>query len=824
MRKFVAVIVLSGAFGLLLAAQPWAPDGGIDAALAAGPGVTGTWTGELTIGGTSRKFTLQLHERAAGEVMGYVAGGTNFRTVTGGQISGDNLSLAVELADPILTRTFAIAAVVGPTTLTGTADNGGGPQPIAWSRVNKPLHERRFLFAIPSGGEPLGLTELSVVLDNPGNLVSGGFVGVDDCDLFACGGGVTSFSEVGDTITIGLESGGGCAMTGTLTATFDGTTKFYSGDYSVDHCGMVTNGFLIGAKNTRTRTDHASKVLATFGQLADDLEAEIAFSAPYAPFHPDYMHMGELLSDRLAELNAQVAGYNAIEVDFSRFRNIATVAEPDILPDLKQPFGVDFHDRRTGEPDGGGPVEVFRDVDTRSGADELKYLTKKGNKWVIYGNQIIHDLPFSGYTLAADHVVLPTAGGDIYMSIGPWGAHVGPHTGHSEGNAKADWMGQYAWSLDQLTVLAGDDGDGICETGETCGLSAADLEARIVDYTAPADNFEITDVRLESLAPPGFYYGTQEHWTIRASVGPYLYGFVHIREISSELRDLMMAAGYTDPWTVHAPSDNLVTGDAIVLNKGDPIASPQTVAAELPGHPGYYGGGGPIPESPWQQIEFFTYNGAAGREESFYTWLPTALEVQLADMLEASGLNPGVFRYNQPFLTESRWKAEMALSNVDWMDREDYSSLFSALGGWWENPGGGGCPVPAFCDELFSIYPIAKDTAFYDPGLYHTPDVAYLTISRDNLGIERFGEVISPVEPDPVSGSMVIRWEDFGGGFYGFQGISYRLNPADRRLKIAWGPVEALEGAVIPPLVPLDADPCDGVTTTCHNHDRFGPP
>lgn len=800
---------------------------------AAGSGVTGTWVGEATIDGRTSRMTMQLHERASGEVIGYIAGDTSSTTIISGQVSGGNLTLVIGSADPMVTMTSTVTAVVGASTLTGAVDDGSGPYPIIANRVNQTLHERRFVFAIPGVPNPTGMTELSVVLDGSGNFVSGGFMGMDNCDLFACGGGVSSFSETGGMIEIGLESGGGCTMAGAMSATFDSATKFYDGTYTVNHCGTVTSGVLIGAKGTRTRTDHVAKVLSTHGRLADDLEAGIAFGASHASFDSAYLHDGEILADRLAELNGQVADYNAIEVEFSRFRNVVTVVEPDIHPFLDQPFGVDFHDRRTGIPVGEAAAVEFRNTDTGSGADELKYLVKRGSRWLIHGNQaippvpVVHDIPFADYVLAGDHVILPTAGGDIYMSIGPWGGHALPHTGHVEGNPKADWAGQYAWTLDQLVELDGN-GNGICEDGETCGVSGADIDARRTDFIATMEGMVIEEVRLEFVFAPNPYYASPEQWVVRGRVGDYTYLFGHIDEISQDLRDRMVAAGYTDPWTVHTVSANLITGDPVPVNMGDTLARPQVAAQEmLPDHPGYYTGQWGFPETPWQEIEFKTFNNREmGREESFYTLLPPALEADLAGILEESApildelpLKPLAFRYNQPHLDASRWKAEMSLSNADFRDGSDYSSLFSALGGWWKTLGDD-CPNPATCYQIFSIYPIQKDTAFYDPGLY-PPDVSYLTAFRQpgEFGdVMMFGDVISPIEPDPISGSMVIRWKV--GSLNKFQGVSYLLNPGTKVLKIARGPLEALEADAIPPLAPLDGDLCDGVTLVCYSHDH----
>jgi hypothetical protein len=411
----------------------------------------------------------------------------------------------------------------------------------------------------------------------------------------------------------------------------------------------------------------------------------------------------------------------------------------------------------------------------------------------------------------------------VYVSVGPWGAHHAPHTGHIEGNAKADWFALYAHELAQLDELAGDM-DGTCESGETCGVAEADLEAGIVDYVAPSDPFEINEVILERLEPAGVYYGTDEHWRVRGRVAYYSYDFVHLREISADLRDAMIAAGYVDPWTVHAPSDNLITGEPVVLASSETIARPQTVAEPVPGHPGYYAGKFGVPESPWQQMEFFTFNEDTSRQESWYTWVASSLETQLAALLETEGLDPDSFRYHQPFLTERRWKAEMALSNQEAMRRDDYSTLHSALGGWWENTALACDGTTALCDELFSMFPIRKDTAFYDAALYHSPDVSYLAIHAwsDEIPPTRYGEVISPSDPDPEAGSLVILWRDFDGTELGYEGVSYRLDSAARILRIAWGGLAAVEGAVVIPPVPDNADICDGSGLTCHNHDRPG--
>jgi hypothetical protein len=176
--------------------------------------------------------------------------------------------------------------------------------------------------------------------------------------------------------------------------------------------------------------------------------------------------------------------------------------------------------------------------------------------------------------------------------------------------------------------------------------------------------------------------------------------------------------------------------------------------------------------TPWQELEFFTRDDDALREESFYMWLPPALEAQLMAVLEADGLNPSSFRYKGPFASGTAWvsKAEIALSNQKWMGFVDYWSLFSALGGWWETMGGPCDGVSRRCDELFSIFPIRKDTVFYNPALYHSAGVSYLAIHRfrGESPPTQFGEVITPSRPDTVAGTLVFKWRNFGGGLLGY--------------------------------------------------------
>src|SRR5262245_10977024 len=76
----------------------------------------------------------------------------------------------------------------------------------------------------------------------------------------------------------------------------------------------------------------------------------------------------------------------------------------------------------------------------------------------------VPDIPLN-YTLGSDYLGVQTTGGVLKVSIGPWGSHSQPHTGHSKGDPKSNWIGAYAYSYSDLTELAGD-GDTVCEVSE----------------------------------------------------------------------------------------------------------------------------------------------------------------------------------------------------------------------------------------------------------------------------------------------------------------------------------------------------------------------
>lgn len=800
--------------------------------------LSGQWFTRLDVDGISVPLVIVFHRRDEGDLLGYVMAGTYANTVSGGyQPPRGPATFALELSDPGTMREYRVSGNVHGDQFTGTVTGPSGTRrAFRMRRQSTPLNERRLFVAFQSPtGELFNFSELAALRTAAGTLVTGSFAGRTTCGPVGCSAAVTGYTEGIDpagnpTLDIALRHGGACPGDARLQLAFDPVTRFHTGTYASRDCSASQSGSVIASGWTRTTSGDARSVLSTYARIADDLERGATFSVPYAPISPDYLHLGETIVDRVDELNQQVATYADISVHFSRFRNLHTVDEPFHYPLLARPFGVDFDDRRIGNA-GGGPV-LYHDVDTQEMREELKFLAQHARHWVIHGSQVTHDLPLLSYNFNAQHIVVPTRGGDSFISVGPWGAHSLPHTGHFDGNSKADWRGYYVERLDQLTELESPSSlNGVCEPGDICGLPEAELLTRLVEYVPPADGFVVTGVRLDGLAPAYIgYYQSSEQWRVEGQIGQYSYTFQHLRRISAGLRNAMLAAGYVDPWTIHARSDNLITGSPVVLGRSQTIGQPQIQAIPVPGHPRYFmrSIGGSAPEPPHQQMEFSVMNGGELRDESFYEWLPGDLRDRLAELLENEGLNPFSFRY-RPYLGrfEPLWRAEMALSNQRWSDSGDYSSLFASLGSWLENTGAG-CSTAVLCDGSFAIFPISKGTVFYDPGRYESPSVNYLVTrgladgSVDGYRLTHFGEVIAPPAPDPVAGTMIIAWTDADGAAAGYQSASYRLDSSASRLRIAWGPTAATaDGAAgtIPP-IPTNDDACDGELLTCHNHSE----
>ena len=794
---------------------------------------TGTWLFSLDFTGSTRRFALELVERPGGQLVGYLLGGTRYRTLVTGSISGSSVSLELELLHPNDTRTITFDGSLAGNTVSGTAAGGIANQPVTLERTFCELREQEFAAAQDTGGpEPEHLTFLAVVFDEEDTLVAGGFVGEDDCDLWACDGGVTSFSEVGDTLTFGLETDGGCSAGSAFTATWD-SSGFYLGTFSFTDCSGTNNGELLAAFGMGTTSRAAREALAGRIEIADALEDDVPLTAPLDGVSPTFLNFGKDESALRAELNTEMSLYNGIVVVLRRARELGTSTHPRTFDGLLRPIGMTIDDIRIGVPTGGGPPMRYRDTVARPIIDDFALLGLEADVWKIIGNQTpALDLPFA-YTIppGGSRLEAPTADGHpSYVSLGPYGGHFFPLTGDPSGEAKANFVGYLVEDDSEMEELVGN-GNGIREPGETWGypvggdLTGARVRMRRPVYIAPLEGTVRTVIYAED--PTGVYFDDEPHWhVLMGFAGGMRLALGHLGKIASELRDLVLAETGIDTNTFAGPpgTDLLAGHDPISVTPGTEIALPQILAAPVPGFPGYYAGGGSFLEYPWAQIEFqapFSLGGGSELSADFciYRFLDGSRRADLQTVMDADMLDPDSLRYRN-FIDRWHWGAQGSLCQAESLLPRDFSDLYTNLGGWFERS-----ESATTADELFSFVPIDKKAAAYDPSNYDSATVAALVIRNlwpgpyswlmpDASTAEVFlavGEVL-----ERSSDEMLIKWRDFNATNPAvYQRVAYRLDGNGLTLK--WGNFAASSGAAVSPIL-LVTEPCDDGTVLCYDH------
>lgn len=790
---------------------------------------TGTWTFDLDFAGTVRPFALELLERPDGSVVGYLLGGTYFRTLIGGQVAGGTLTLDLELVHPTATRVITLTGAVDRKTIAGSASGDLAPQPVTLERTDCELFEQQLAAATDAGGADL--RRLSAVLDDEGAFVAGGFVGDDNCDLWACDGGLTSFSEAGDVLTVGLETDGGCSAGSSFTVTWN-PGGLYAGSYSFTDCGGTTSDSLVAATSMGTSSREVRQLLAARIAVANALEAGLPLAAPIDGVSASYLQFGKDEAALRTELNSEMALYTSIEVDLERVRDVFSRVHPRALPDLTEPFGLKVSERRTGTPSGGGAPVSYRDTALRPIIDDLALVALEPEGWQVVGNQAPGlDLPFA-YTIppGASRLEAPTPGGLVWVSIGPYGAHFGPLTGDPSGEAKANFVGFLAEDDGDMEELVGD-GDGVREPGETWGfpvggdLTGDAIRLRRPAFVAPADG-TVRSVRYEEGASP-IHFDNEPQWKIEIFLpGLVRYAIGHIGAIAPPLRDLVLAATGIDTDTFAGPAGtDLLEGEPpIPVTAGTELALPQLLADPVPGFPGYWVGGGSFLEWPWAQIEFqvpFHLGGDLGADFCVYRFFTLDRRDQLQAVMTADMLDLDSQRYRDRLFYERwHWTAQGSLCQAENPLPEDFSDLYTRLGGWPERVAPG-----TTVDELFSFVPIDRASAVYDPANYDSAAVSHLVIRNLQPGPYNWtmpdatnavvflavGEVI-----ERSVDAMLIQWRDLNAtNPVVYQRLAYRLDAAG--LTVEWGNFASTPGAALPPTL-LPGDPCDDTTVLCYDH------
>lgn len=442
------------------------------------------------------------------------------------------------------------------------------------------------------------------------------------------------------------------------------------------------------------------------------------------------------------------------------------------------------------------------------------------------------DLPFQ-YSLSTEKLLLLTEGGALYGMISPWGAHTEPFTGHYNGNHKSDWTAAYVESYEDMTELTPSNQNGICERGETCGVHRSRIAEKQLKYIAPGHRFMVTGVFYQKGKIPSNEFQGEMGYQVEGWACNYRYVLPYIRSVSTVLREKMIATGYEDPHSKTEDGfgnpqsndfnpDNLIKGSPIVLNKGDEIGMLQIRVETVRGYPDYYKGWGGFGIAPSSTLEFTVSNLSLmdGYDTGVFRLLPERTQDGLLDAFHAEAKKgENSLKFGSHMQNAWLWKAEMVLNASEPDLYGDHSSIFSWTGGWLEIPSTVGCKswVDAGCDESLAIFKIHKNTPFYESKFYDSPSVSYLVHSRKGAGGLVAGEVLSPSEPDPIQGVLVIKWRS---GSTEFQKIAYRVEPKNKRIKIRRGGTSFIASNKIEdPTIPTAVDSCDSENVVCMDHN-----
>jgi hypothetical protein len=437
------------------------------------------------------------------------------------------------------------------------------------------------------------------------------------------------------------------------------------------------------------------------------------------------------------------------------------------------------------------------------------------------------DLPFAYRFTPDGGLTVQTDGGDLYVSVGPWGAHFQPNTGHMTGNAKSDIM--MFFTPDLGPPLIGSNG-GPCTPGDMCRLPGDFIRSHLPTYVAPAAG-RIDGITI--LYPEASYAFFQQAFSVNFSAGQYSLTF-DVAHIAPSLREEILAATCAtsqgcldvDTWTPGGAVDHLDV--RIDVPAGAPIGNPHVRAFQVGNTDFYVGQSGST--APWASSEIFAYQIPIppGGGICWFDLIDPAKKVLLQALLENDMLNPSSFRYG---MSTNRWQwAAEGLICLAHSSNTDFSALHTGLGGWVKIASEGE-------DEGFVITPIAKTSRAYVASLYSSASIDFLVARhRPNDGTTTPFNVAVPgmptVSAQPLIGelisndgqSLLIRWRDVWPPTSPspipelFERAAYILDPATG-LKIRWGD-GALTADTVPPVSLSASDPCDGTAVFCYDHHK----
>jgi len=364
---------------------------------------------------------------------------------------------------------------------------------------------------------------------------------------------------------------------------------------------------------------------------------------------------------------------------------------------------------------------------------------------------------------------VPTLSGRAILAFTPMPSHALPHTGSPALENKPNFQAYPDIPDDQLQETGGDM-DGVCEPGEPCTITVQQALDHRVPMRAPV-RMRVTSVKLSRVLaePLDFYVGTDKDWEIRLDVGDYALQMGHTGWIGPDLRRRLMDAGGPDTDTYAGPvqTELVPEGVQLVVEPGDVLAYPQIAnggfRSEWPGR-----------NVGFHQIEFFLglkrpalFPGDVyPRDWSPYLFYAESVRQDLLSVMQHHMRN-GTSIYAGWPTNKWVWAAEAALEPMSDAEAEDPNTIFGRFGEWYENDESRGVCTHAApdCDDAFFIWRMVRDSPVFDDALYHRPGETTLVILSEKRPIPEdttfyMGEVIDPLDVNPVSGNLLIKWRN----------------------------------------------------------------
>ena len=375
-------------------------------------------TGIYEVSGAPANVYIVLHERADGELLGYISGATT-AWVESGQRYGNGAHIEVQGTDADFEEPWSATLRVrrNGRDLEGVLLQEGAALPVTLERTALRFSEESWIWYDMAN---MTMHDVSRMVDLGNNFIGGGFNSTDSCMFMACGGNIDSWMVTGTTHDITTSSTGDCGQLGSLNGTFDASTNQLDGTWSSIDCnGNPSTGSFLAGKRGLTYDKQIQAMLLSLGLFADDIEAESLDAADV--FHSSYLSDGYSRADWESQLSAWYSSHEDLQVEISGLRQLLTVIGSDVHPYLFGEPRVAWEITITGTHSSTGAVEeLYSRSEPNMIGPGMNLISVEAGRTVFTGNgesqPLSIGLPIQLSDVSTDHYV-----------VWPFGVHGGGH-------------------------------------------------------------------------------------------------------------------------------------------------------------------------------------------------------------------------------------------------------------------------------------------------------------------------------------------------------------------------------------------------------------